>query len=60
MDCRIAQFDGRDRIEFAWEGQDEMDDVSGRGWAVIENSELSGRIFFHLGEDSKFRAKKTR
>jgi len=60
MDCRIAPFDGRDRIEFSWEGQDEMDSVSGRGWAVIENGELCGRIFFHLGEESMFRAGKSR
>ncbi|HEX5299410.1 MAG TPA: hypothetical protein VFW50_20690 [Streptosporangiaceae bacterium] len=31
--------------------------ASGRGWAVLEeNGSLSGRIFFHLGDDSGFTA----
>ena len=37
---------------------DEMDPASGRGWAVIENGELRGRIFIHLGDDSMFRARR--
>jgi hypothetical protein len=60
MDCRVETGDRGLRIEFSWEGQDEMDPASGRGWAVIENGELSGRIFIHMGEDSAFRARKTR
>lgn len=35
-----------------------MDPASGRGWAVIENDELHGRIFIHQGDDSAFRARK--
>ncbi len=57
MDCRVETVDGRERVEFSWEGQDELDPASGRGWAVIENGELRGRIFIHLGDDSEFRAK---
>ncbi len=62
MDCRVETGDRGSRIEFSWEGQDEMDPASGRGrgWAGIENGELSGRIFIHMGEDSAFRARKTR
>ena len=37
---------------------DEMDPASGRGCAVIENGELRGRIFIHLGDDSMFRARR--
>jgi uncharacterized protein YndB with AHSA1/START domain len=58
MDCRIETVDNTERIEFSWEGQEEMDPASGRGWAVIENKELHGRIFFHLGDDSSFRARR--
>jgi hypothetical protein len=58
MDCRIEIGDRRTQIEFSWEGQDETDPASGRGWAVIENEELCGRIFIHLGDDSAFRAQK--
>ena len=57
MDCRIEIDHGRERIGFSWEGNDELDPVCGRGWAVIENKELRGRIFFHLGNDSMFRGR---
>jgi len=60
MDCRIERHNRIEWIEFAWEGQNEMDSACGRGWAVIENGELHGRIFFHLGDDSMFRAMKSR
>jgi hypothetical protein len=44
-------------VEFSWEGNDESDPASGRGWAVLEeDGSLSGRIFFHLGDDSGFTA----
>lgn len=58
MDCRLETGDEKDRIEFSWEGQEEMDRASGRGWAVIENDELRGRIFIHLGDDSMFSARR--
>jgi hypothetical protein len=42
-------------VEFSWEGNDESDPASGRGWAVLEeDGSLSGRIFFHLDDDSGF------
>jgi hypothetical protein len=59
MDCRIETANDRQRIEFSWEGQDELDPVSGRGWAIIEEEELQGRIFFHQGDDSTFRARRS-
>jgi len=54
MDYRV---DGS-RVEFSWFGNDEMDEASGRGCASIEHGELIGRIFFHRGDDSEFRATK--
>ena len=59
MDCRIETVDGKEGIEFSWEGQDEMDSASGRGWAVLEDGELYGRIFMHLGDNSTFRARRS-
>ena len=57
MDCRAVKRSGRAGVEFSWEGIDEGDDVSGRGWAVVANDGvLDGRIFFHNGDDSGFRA----
>jgi len=59
MDCRLEDMGGKVRIEFSWEGQAELDPASVRGWAVIENGELRGRIFFHQGDDSAFRARRS-
>ena len=56
MDWRMETDHGWERIGFSWEGHDELDPASGRGWAVIENEELHGRIFIHQGDDSTFRA----
>jgi len=58
MDCRVERVNGADRVEFSWEGQDELDRACGRGWAIIEDGALQGRIFFHLGEESSFVARK--
>ncbi len=58
MDFQVEGAKGKERIEFTWEGSDEMDPASGRGWASIENGELIGRIFFHFGDNSSFRAVK--
>jgi hypothetical protein len=44
-------------LGFTWDGNDDCDHASGRGWAVLEeDGSLSGRIYFHLGDDSGFRA----
>jgi hypothetical protein len=57
MDCREVERDGRPGVELSWEGNDECDPASGRGWAVLEeDGSLCGRIFFHLGDDSGFTA----
>jgi hypothetical protein len=57
MDCREGTRDGRSSVEFTWEGSDEGDQVTGRGWAVLtDDRTLNGRIFFHLGDDSSFQA----
>ena len=57
MDTREIEHDGRPGIEFSWDGSDEMDPASGRGWAALAaDGSLEGRIFFHMGDDSWFRA----
>ena len=57
MDVRVGERDGRPGIEFSWEGKDEMDPASGRGWATVgPDGSLEGRIYFHMGDDSSFRA----
>ncbi|HUK67848.1 MAG TPA: hypothetical protein VLW50_03675 [Streptosporangiaceae bacterium] len=58
-DCRDAGRDGTPGVEFSWQGSDEGDDVSGRGWAALNpEGTLEGRINFHLGDDSAFRAER--
>ncbi len=57
MDCQDGQRDGRRCVEFTWDGDDDGDRASGRGWAVPEqDGSLRGHIYFHLGDDSGFRA----
>ncbi len=58
LDYQSAERDGRDGVEFTFEGSDEGDRVSGRGWAVIEGQTLRGRVYFHRGDDSGFVARR--
>lgn len=58
INYRITERGGKPAIEFSWEGMDEMDECSGRGWAVLEEDELNGMFFFHQGDESGFVAKK--
>ncbi|NUR95684.1 MAG: hypothetical protein HOV67_10550 [Kribbellaceae bacterium] len=56
LDCRPG-CGGGPGVEFTWDGVDEGDQVSGRGWAVlIDHETIEGHLFFHLGDDSSFRA----
>ena len=57
MDCRHGDRDGRACVEFSWDGQDDGDLASGRGWAVREDGgTLKGHIFIHRADDSAFSA----
>lgn len=57
IDCRFE----KDRVEFSWSGDDDGDDTNGRGWAEIQSDgTLAGMIFFHLGDESPFLAKRVR
>lgn len=56
LDYRVVQRDGQPGIEFSFDGSDEGDRISGRGWAMLEGDALHGRIFIHHGDDSGFTA----
>ena len=58
MDYREATNDDKPRIEWSWEGNDEMDPAQGRGWAVLDGERLKGMIFFHQGDESEFEAER--
>jgi hypothetical protein len=46
-------------LEFTWEGMDEMDEASGRGWLKLKDRDtLEGQIKFHHGDSSLFSAKR--
>lgn len=60
LDWRDVPRDGRPSVEFTWEGFDEGDPVTGRGWAAAqEDGTLRGQIFMHLRDDSVFPAERT-
>src|SRR5690349_10354161 len=44
MDCRLTTREGEPAVEWSWEGNDEMDEAKGRGWAVLKGDELHGMI----------------
>lgn len=47
-----------DAIEFSWEGNDEMDEACGDGWAELQtNGSLEGQICFHGGDEANFTAR---
>lgn len=60
IDWRDAPRDGHPGAEFSWDGFHEDDHHTGRGWVAVEDDgTLRGHIFFHLGDDSGFRAERT-
>jgi len=60
LDCRVEGIESTQRLEFTFQGFDEGDPVSGRGWATVSGPEMTGRICFHRGEESGFTAAKDR
>ena len=53
LDIRYTTRDGKMRMEFSWEGMDERDPRSGRGWLETGNARrISGHFFFHMGDAS--------
>jgi hypothetical protein len=59
MSCEFTQRDGETAVEWSWEGNDEMDPASGRGWAILQDDgTLKGALFFHGGDKSGFTAVK--
>lgn len=60
IDYRVVQRDGVAAIEFSFDGFDEDQRVTGRGWAVLDGDRLRGRLFFHQGDESSFAAERKR
>ncbi len=56
LDCQYDRFDHDPFVEFSWAGMSDSDLGSGRGWALLLNDEMSGRIFIHGSDNSFFDA----
>lgn len=57
MDCRHKMKSGRPYVEFAWDGNDECDPASGRGWArLLKDGSLTGYVSIQRGDSSAFKA----
>ena len=56
LDARVSVSAGVARVEFSWEGCDENDPASGRGWMEVQGDRAKGRIYLHQGDDSDFTA----
>lgn len=55
LDIRYDTRAGGPIAEFSWEGDDEGDEQSGRGWVAIGTAgRLVGHFYFHRGDDSGF------
>lgn len=55
MDVRYGARDGSACAEFSWEGFDDAEPSSGRGWAALGTAgRLVGHIFIHNGDNSGF------
>ena len=62
MDWRPTTRDREPCVELSWEGGDGADGTSltGRGWAKLEDGDLNGMVFIHLGDESGFVAKRAK
>ena len=48
-----------DAVEFDWDGNDEMDEACGDGWAELQSDgTLIGEICFHRGDEISFKARR--
>ncbi len=56
LDYRIETVAETELLQFSFLGTDEMTEVSGRGWVRLSGEELEGRLVFHQGDSSTFRA----
>lgn len=58
IDYRLETIGEIERLDFSWNGGDENHEAMGRGWVLIKGARMEGRFYFHMGDDSWFKAKK--
>ena len=63
LDCLTGSFQGRcegDAVEFTWEGNDEMEEANGHGWAGLQqDGSLEGEICLENGDEITFIARRS-
>ena len=59
LDWRIEDIRRGQKLQFTFEGFDEGDPISGRGWAVVEGTQMVGHIYIHHGDEAPFKAIRT-
>ena len=59
VDYRVGVRDGEPIVEFSWEGDDDGNPISGRGWARRDARGLVGRLFIHGGDKAEFTAQRS-
>ena len=62
FDCLTGSIHGAcdgDAVEFDWDGNDEMEEASGHGWAELQDDgSLEGEICLENGDDIPFIARR--
>jgi hypothetical protein len=58
IDYRVGKRDGKAAVEFSWQGSDDGQAISGRGWALLDEQQIAGRLFIHQGDETAFTAKR--
>ena len=58
VDYRVTTNRGTTLVEFSFAGNDDGDQISGRGSAILEANELRGKLFIHRGDESAFIARR--
>lgn len=59
LNYQETEHNDKPAVVFTFEGNDEMDPCSGRGWAFRKGDRIGGKIVFHGGDGSKFKAETT-
>ena len=63
FDCLTGSIHGTcdgDAVEFEWDGNDEMEEASGHGWAELQDDgSLEGEISLENGDDIPFIARRS-
>src|SRR5262249_49338775 len=59
LNYQETEHNDRPAALFTFEGNDQMDPTAGRGWGVRKRDRIIGKIVFHGGDASKFKAEMT-